>query len=121
MKSHTTKITSVRWIIAKVIQNEESYNFKANATAKDFMSVYGENTPVTFSWKHITRGLYRCLNRLVVNAVYNEAANIMQKAISDACNDVTDYRLLAAHEVYGILSSKRVPCSCSVFVGTIAQ
>lgn len=85
------------------------------------MPVYGENTPVAFSEKHITHGLYRCLNGLVVNAVYNEAANIMQKAIPDVCNDVTDYRLLAAHEVYGILASKRVPCSCSVFVGTTAQ
>ena len=45
----------------------------------------------------------------------------MQKAVPDSCNDVTGYRLLAAPEVYGILVSKRVPYSCSVFIGTTAQ
>ena len=83
----------------KVIEQEESYTSKADITVKDFMSIYGDDTPVTFSGKRISRGLYRCLNGLVINADCNGAANIMRKAVPDAWNDVTDYQFLSAHEV----------------------
>lgn len=95
----------------KVIEQEESYTSKADVTAKDFMPVYGEDTPVAFSGKRISRGLYRCSNGLVIHADCNGAANIMRKAIPDAWNDVADYQFLAAPEVYGFheLNPKSIP------------
>lgn len=86
----------------RVIIQEESYTSKADITAMDYIPVYGiDDNKTAFSGSRISRGLYRCVNGLVINADCNGAANIMRKAIPDAWKNTNDFSFLASPEVYG--------------------
>ena len=86
----------------KVIEQEESYTSKADIVAQDYIPVYGKDDyNASFSGKRIKRGLYRCSNKLIINADCNGAANIMRKAIPDAWKGITDFAFLADPTVCG--------------------
>lgn len=86
----------------KVIEQEESYTSKADIVAQDYIPVYGKDDyNASFSGKRIKRGLYKCSNKLIINADCNGAANIMRKAIPDAWKGITDFAFLADPTVCG--------------------
>lgn len=85
-----------------VIMQEESYTSKADITAMDYIPAYGvDDDKASFSGLRIKRGLYRCINGLIINADCNGAANIMRKALPDAWNGMADFSFLASPEVCG--------------------
>ena len=86
----------------KVIEQEESYTSKADIVAQDYIPVYGKDDyNASFSGKRIKRGLYRCSNKLIINADCNGAANIMRKAIPEAWKGITDFAFISNPIVYG--------------------
>ncbi len=100
----------LRWMITykaliagiDVIEQEESYISKADATVDDPMPVYGkeEGRPV-FSGKRIQRGLYKTASGLILNADCNGAANILRKAVPGAWKNTKDFKFLACPESVG--------------------
>ena len=100
----------LRWMITykaliagiDVIEQEESYTSKADATVDDPMPVYGkeEGRPV-FSGKRIQRGLYKTASGLILNADCNGAANILRKAVPGAWKNTKDFKFLACPESVG--------------------
>ena len=65
----------------RFVLTEESYTSKADFLAKDYIPVYKENSPesYSFSGKQIQRGLYRHYDGTITNADINGAANILRK------------------------------------------
>ena len=85
-----------------VIEQEESYTSKADATANDRIPSYGvDDKDAVFSGRRISRGLYRCHDGLAINADCNGAANILRKAFPNVWKETSDFRFLASPDVLG--------------------
>ena len=86
----------------KVIEQEESYTSRADATSGDYIPTYGvDDEKADFSGRRIKRGLYRCGSGLVINADCNGAANIMKKAIHGVWLKTVDFSFLANPRTFG--------------------
>ena len=74
------------WNGIRVIEQKESYTYKASFLDDDFMPIYGDKNKPRFSDCWISRGLYRIENKAIVNADLNASANIGRKSFPTLFN-----------------------------------
>ena len=99
-----------------VIEQEESYTYKADFLSNDLIPVYGkEKGEVSFSGSRIKRGLYKSATGIIINADINGAANIMRKAgftINNKISDMVNPVIMGFKE----LNNKSIPAKGIVAV-----